>query len=411
MNERVGDNRYMSLRPGMVLNSKYKIIKLLQKGGMGAVYLACDKKEKLVIKMKICRQKEDYSLLKWEFFLLSRLTYPHLPRVFDYFEENACSFLVEEFVEGIPLREKMQDRKYCENFLGISKIVCQIMGTLYYLNRRRIIYRDLKPAHIIISRDGFVRLVDFGAARIYKKKKTVDTIPLGTIGFASPEHYGYRQTDERSEVFTIGALLYSLLTGTNPADKPFIFHDPCASNPMVSGDISRIIHKATQMKPEDRYKNVKELRLNFQRAAGAVFQKKRLIFCPLCWTEMEIIRIDDLEIDVCSRCSGIWCDAMELEKIQKINHTQLSKYMDAYWKPALPDSEVSYPLKRLLCCPVCGLLMNTYSHGRGSGILLDRCKGGCGKWLDGGEMRLISEKKGRKALQSIIQMFQKVCSR
>lgn len=399
---------HISFEPGTVLKSRFEILRPVQKGGMSAVYLAREGTKEYILKIERApaeKTRGELPLLKREFSILSNLSYPHLPRVFEYFEDGPLQFLVEEYVEGATLKERMIKPEFRENISDICKIIFQVIGTLHFLNRKKIIYRDLKPAHIIIGKNNFVKLVDFGAARMHKKKKTADTIPLGTPGFASPEHFGYCQTNERSEVFTVGALLYNLLTGLNPADSPFLFKDPRTVNPLISEEISTIISKATRMRPEERFRNVRALLACLQKEAGALLKRKRLLFCPLCQEELETLYIGDVEIDGCPHCAGIWCDAKELEKIEKIKSDTLSEDMNRYWQAQLCESCAPSSSERVLCCPVCGLLMSTGRHRGRSGALLDRCTGGCGKWLDGGEIRLIRGNRSRSTIEALISML------
>jgi serine/threonine protein kinase len=398
------------IEAGAIVNSAYEVKRLLGRGSASDVYLACDLLHLREVVLKIVPRKGDAgaagkmkpSLLKKEFMTLRKLSYPLLPRVYDYFESEDRSILVEEYIEGITLKDRVNELS-CTDIRENLRIVYQVMGALHYLNKRRIIYRDLKPGNIIVTGRGEAKLVDFDAARMFRKGKKTDTIPLGTLGFASPEHYGYSQTDERSDVFSAGALLYFLLTRCNPADNPLIFEVPRTVNPAISEELSNIILKATRLEPEERYGTIRDFKTSLQRAAGAYLDKERLLFCPLDLKEMDLIRVGYILLDICPHCAGLWCDALELDKIEALEHQEVVSSMNAYWDS---PSRSGIPLsigEDSICCPLCGSVTAPYLHSTEPRAQVNRCPEGCGHWLDGGVMKMIAaalvdEKKGGEKL-------------
>jgi len=138
----------------------------------------------------------------------------------------------------------------------------QIADVLTYLHNQKpspIIFRDLKPQNIMVTRDDRVKLIDFGIARIFVAGKSKDTIVLGTPGYASPEHYGKAQTDPRSDIFSFGATLYFLLTKEDPGKSPFHFPSLKSINPAVSPDLEALVLKAVSISPDSRYAAVSEM--------------------------------------------------------------------------------------------------------------------------------------------------------
>jgi serine/threonine protein kinase len=384
------------LSAGTIINSAYQILRLLGRGSESEIYLARDLLNSRDVVLKIVSlhgidrsaDKVKTSLLKREFTILRKLSYPLLPRVYDYIETPSRSIIVEEYIEGKTLKEGIEDNEHTD-ISGIFRIIYQVMGALHYLNRRKIIYRDLKPANIIITSRRMARLVDFDAARVYRKGKKIDTIPLGSLGFASPEHYGYGQTDERSEVFSAGALLYYLLTRRNPADNPLIFENPRELNPALSEELSNLIIKATRLEPAERHRTIKEFMVDLQKAAGALLSKERLLFCPQDIEEMEVISVGDILIDLCPHCAGLWCDATELEKIEALASHEISVSTSAYWEPPSRPRDLPASGQEHICCPLCGSVLQPCIHRTEPGAQVNRCPDGCGHWLDGGVMKLI----------------------
>jgi serine/threonine-protein kinase len=138
----------------------------------------------------------------------------------------------------------------------------QLCDVLNYLHTRTpvIIYRDMKPANIMLKPDGNVTLIDFGTAREYKEKNLADTTCLGTVGYAAPEQFGgMGQTDARTDIYCLGATLYHLVTGMNPCEPPYEIRPIREINPGLSAGLEKIICKCCQRDPNDRYQSAAEL--------------------------------------------------------------------------------------------------------------------------------------------------------
>ncbi|GHO74184.1 hypothetical protein KSD_19550 [Ktedonobacter sp. SOSP1-85] len=217
-----------------VLKGRYRVLKHIGSGGYGKVYKAEDSEfgDRLVAikEMETSGSPEEIreaeEAFKHEALLLARLTHPGLPSIFDYFSEGGRWYLVMSFVEGVAL-EEYQERSPRKQ-VSVSEalqIGIQLSSVLGYLHSRQppIIFRDLKPANVMRTPEGQIYLIDFGIARLFKQGQTKDTIALGSPGYAAPEQYGKKQSTPQTDVYSLGATLHHLISGTDPSLTPFIF--------------------------------------------------------------------------------------------------------------------------------------------------------------------------------------------
>ncbi len=167
---------------------------------------------------EIPQRPEDVPHFLEEAQMLARLNHPQLPRIVDYYvvePDNVC-FVVMDYIEGQTLQAWFANRQKKADAASVLSFAVQLCDILHYLHSiepEPVIYRDLKPSNVIIGQDGRIKLVDFGTARSYKAGQNSDTVPLGTIGFASPEQLHGFQTDARSDLYSLGAFMYHLLSG------------------------------------------------------------------------------------------------------------------------------------------------------------------------------------------------------
>ncbi|HPZ08265.1 MAG TPA: protein kinase [Candidatus Eremiobacteraeota bacterium] len=262
-------NPLLTLPQGTILKGKY-IIKYHTAGGMGAIYLAreINTQEEFVIKEAYSispKKREEFIIaLTKERETLIRLNHPGIVKVLDFFEEHDAYYLVMEYIRGQSLEEYEESitlEQIDENMVinrGIE--LCEILSYLHNLNPP-IIYRDLKPNNILIKEEDNLKLIDFGIARVFKQEASKDTIPFGTRGFAAPEQYGNKQTDIRSDIYSLGATLHYLLTKKDPGESPnpFIFLPVKEINPAISLELSNIISRALEVDQEKRYSSAKEM--------------------------------------------------------------------------------------------------------------------------------------------------------
>lgn len=213
------DQRVQSIETGTVVGGRYRVIGRIGRGGMGEVYAAEDIRLQGKLRaVKLSRVGAEHaSRSAEEAGLLMRLNHPHLPLIIDYFppDQYGNELLVMDYIDGMTLQSYMAEHEGIIPAARVVEIGMQLADALHYLHGRKpaIIHRDLKPTNVMIDRNGFVRLIDFGIAREFKLGQENDTVKLGTPGFAAPEQERDQQSDVRTDVFGLGALLYYLLSG------------------------------------------------------------------------------------------------------------------------------------------------------------------------------------------------------
>lgn len=203
-----------------ILGGRYRVLQCIGEGGMSYVYLVEDLKlvgKRWAVKETQLAYASDQTTIMVEVEMLSQLSHPHLPHIVDYFAPDADGYmyLVMDYVAGETLAvqlQRMGNRMPCELIFRYAIHLCEV---LIYLHGRTpaVIYRDLKPSNVMIDVHGQVRLIDFGIARSFKKEQADDTVCLGTLGFAAPEQYAGQQSDARSDLYGLGALMLYLMTG------------------------------------------------------------------------------------------------------------------------------------------------------------------------------------------------------
>lgn len=192
---------------------------MLGQGGMSQVYLAEDQKlngKRWAVKECLCTDSDKASFME-EAEMLAKLQHAQLPQLVDYFiTEDGKGYLVMDYIEGPTLQDLFEKNHREMPITQIVQIAFQLLDIFHYLHTfqpRPIIYRDLKPSNVMLNQHNQVRLIDFGVARQFKQGQVSDTIQMGTIGFAAPEQYLGLQTDARTDLYTLGSMLYYLLSG------------------------------------------------------------------------------------------------------------------------------------------------------------------------------------------------------
>jgi tRNA A-37 threonylcarbamoyl transferase component Bud32 len=268
-----------ALAAGKVLNNRYEVVKRIGGGGMGAVYLAKDRnlgdvpravKEMIESHIDESQHEKAIADFKRESLLLTSLEHPSIPTVYDYFYDEASErfYLVMKFIPGNDLSSRLRSAPGGRiDELTVTEWGIQVADVLHYLHTRpqQIIYRDLKPANLMIdTNNSRVMLIDFGIARwVNKKEKGVTAV--GTMGYAPPELFS-GQADPRVDIYSLGATLFHLLTGSDPQDNPLLIFDftknprPRQINPALSSEIERILVRTVEYKPEHRFQTGAELR-------------------------------------------------------------------------------------------------------------------------------------------------------
>ncbi len=274
------------LKPGTVLQNRYKIIRQLGQGGIGAVYLAEDanlrnrpcaiKENQPASNISPIALKQYQRQFENEASLLAALAHVNLPRVYDYFTVNNSEYLVMEYIKGSNLEDvalhhwQQKSRPLPEKPVLIW--MKQVLEALDYLHRQQppLIHRDVKPANIILlPKSGRIKLVDFGLVKLLDPNKlTTATIiqGMGTPEYAPLEQFaGPNHTDARSDIYSLGATMYRLLSGQLPADvhkRMLNAHSlvPLRQlNPQISPAVAAIIDKAVAIHPDQRYQSARQM--------------------------------------------------------------------------------------------------------------------------------------------------------
>jgi len=262
----------MTLNQSEVLNNRYRIIKLLGHGGFGAVYRAWDLnlQKACAVKENLDVSSELASQFMREATILANLAHPNLPRVIDHFSlPEHGQYLVMDFVEGENLETKVVKSgpvAYPQAVYWVG----QIADALDYLHNQPqpLIHRDIKPANIIITPNGQAMLVDFGLVKIYNTDARTAKGARGiTPGYSPPEQYGAGNTDARTDIYSLAATLYTLLSGTVPPESVDILagiaKPPVAvhlRNTQVPAELGEAIQHAMQLDPNKRYPTAGEFK-------------------------------------------------------------------------------------------------------------------------------------------------------
>ncbi len=260
------------LPPGTLIGNRYRVERLLGQGGMSNIYVCRDTRlggPPHAVKEMTARYsnpEEQAAALRHferEARLLARLKHPSLPTVTDYFEFQGHYYLVMEYVQGEDLGRMLARTGGPLPERQVAEWGAEIATVLYYLHRQQpepIIFRDVKPSNIMLVGPK-VKLIDFGIARHFNPNKKGDTMRIGSPGYAPPEQYS-GQTDPRSDIYALGVTLHQALSGRDPTQTqtPFQLPPVRSLNPAVSEEMARIIARATQMLPENRYQDMLEMK-------------------------------------------------------------------------------------------------------------------------------------------------------
>jgi serine/threonine protein kinase, bacterial len=323
-----------ALAGGKILSGRYEIVRRIGGGGMGAVYLAKDRnlgeapravKEMIESHIDDSQHEKAIADFKRESLLLTELEHPSIPTVYDYFYDDASErfYLVMKFIPGSDLSSRLRNAPGGRiDELTVTEWGIQVADVLHYLHTRpqSIIYRDLKPANLMIdSNSNRIMLIDFGIARwVNKKEKGVTAV--GTMGYAPPELFS-GQADPRVDIYSLGATMFHLLTGSDPQDNPLLIFDftknprPRQINPALSSEMERLLIRTVEYKPEHRFQSGAELRealashLEKLRSGqvsygvpgmevGGETQRVAIVFCGFCGGR---IAADDV---FCAHCGS-----------------------------------------------------------------------------------------------------------
>jgi eukaryotic-like serine/threonine-protein kinase len=269
----------MPLSPGTLLNNRYRIISILGQGGMGAVYRADDENlaVPVAVKENLYLSEEYTRQFKHEANILASLRHPNLPRVGDYFSiEGQGQYLIMDYIDGEDLRQRIE-RVTTLDEREVVLIGAYICDALTYLHTRTppIVHRDIKPGNIKITPEGEVVLVDFGLAkRMLVGEATTTGARAMTPGYSPPEQYGTARTDDRSDIYSLGATLYAALTGIIPEDGlaratgKVTLTSVRQLRARVDRRLAAVIEKALEVEPENRYQTAEEFKIALAEAGN-----------------------------------------------------------------------------------------------------------------------------------------------
>jgi F-box protein 11 len=260
------------------LKQRYRILEKLGQGGFGAIYkvedLLFNKTVRAVKEMSMHNLFEQevqqaIAAFKKEAMLLANLSHSNLPKIYDHFEDRGRWYLVMDYLHGETLEERLDKtptgKLAIMETLQIALQLCDVLGYLH-AHQPPIIFRDLKPGNVMLTADNHLYLIDFGIARFFTPGQSKDTITLGTPGYAAPEQYGRMQTTNRSDIYSLGATLYHVISGIYPGLNPFLFQ-PLGLDSQISGyaALEALIMQMLEMQESKRPTNIDIVRQELQR--------------------------------------------------------------------------------------------------------------------------------------------------
>ena len=288
----VKDKRHQTIAPGTEL-AHYKIISMLGAGGMGEVYLAEDLRlrRKVALKMlapELTRDERGLRRFEHEAHAASALNHPNILTIHEFGQADGLHFIASEFIEGVTLRERLSTGKLEVN--SAVDIAIQIASALAAAHASGIVHRDIKPDNVIVRTDGIVKVLDFGIAKLIERRvgetirRTASAIAsstsepgmvIGTAKYMSPEQARGIEVDARSDIFTLGAVIYELVTGraafegdtASDVIAEILKVDPPPAVefvPDVPAELERMISKALRKDRESRYQTVRDLQIDLQ---------------------------------------------------------------------------------------------------------------------------------------------------
>jgi Protein kinase domain len=286
----LGGSAHSMGRP--LLKQRYRILEQVGKGGFSVVYKAEDTQDnnrEVAIKAITLHGLNSQEIIEAteafnrEMLLLSELKHRNLPRIRHHFSDTNCWYLVMDFIEGTALEKHLEHIEHVkhlpggclplEEVLDIGILLCDVLA---YLHGRQppIIFRDLKPANVMLTVDGHLALIDFGIARRFKPGQQKDTMIFGSPGYAAPEQYGKAQTTPRADIYSLGVLLHQLLTGDDPSQNPFHFAPIETKGEDARVRLEIMITRMVEMDEGDRPQSITLVEQELRSIADAYRQQR-----------------------------------------------------------------------------------------------------------------------------------------
>ena len=262
------------LNPGTYFQGRYEILEKIGSGGMSVVYKAkCHTLNRLVaikvLKEEFASDENFVSKFKMEAQAAARLSHPNIVNVYDVVDEENLHYIVMELIEGITLKNYIEKKELLDSKEAIG-IAIQVAQGIAAAHEQHIIHRDIKPQNMIISKDGKVKVADFGIARAVSSQTVNSSAAVGSVHYISPEQARGGYCDERSDIYSFGITLYEMVTGRVPFEGDNTvavalahLEDPVVPpgdyNPQVYSGLEDIILKCTKKKPDRRYGSMEEV--------------------------------------------------------------------------------------------------------------------------------------------------------
>lgn len=279
---------------GLVFDNRYRIEKVIGVGGMAIVFKATDLLMRRVVAVKILKDEisaDEQSVKRFinESKAVAMLSHPNIVNIYDVSVRENVKYIVMEFVEGITLKNYMKHREV----LGLREIISyttQILRALDHAHKKGIVHRDIKPQNIMLVKNGIMKVTDFGIAKLPNTETiTMTDKAIGTVYYISPEQVTGKDNDNRSDLYSLGVMMYEMATGTLPftADTPLSVAmkqvndeptPPREINPYIPVGLEHIILKAMEKDPEQRYQSAEEMLGQLQKLRDnpkIIFKEKK----------------------------------------------------------------------------------------------------------------------------------------
>ncbi len=279
---------------GLVFDNRYRIEKVIGVGGMAIVFKATDLLMRRVVAVKILKDEisaDEQSVKRFinESKAVAMLSHPNIVNIYDVSVRENVKYIVMEFVEGITLKNHMKHREV----LGLREIISyttQILRALDHAHKKGIVHRDIKPQNIMLVKNGIMKVTDFGIAKLPNTETiTMTDKAIGTVYYISPEQVTGKDNDNRSDLYSLGVMMYEMATGTLPftADTPLSVAmkqvndeptPPREINPYIPVGLEHIILKAMEKDPEQRYQSAEEMLGQLQKLRDnpkIIFKEKK----------------------------------------------------------------------------------------------------------------------------------------
>ena len=269
------------LNKGTVLSGRYEIIERIGTGGMADVYRAMDSKLNRYVAIKVLKReyREDEQFVtkfRQEARSVAGLSHPNVVGVYDVGNDGDVQYIVLELVEGISLKKYIEKKGHLPYKEALS-IAIQVANGMEAAHAHHIVHRDIKPQNIIISKEGKVKVTDFGIAKAASATTTVSTSAMGSVHYMSPEQARGGYSDERSDIYSFGITLFEMLTGDVPFDGDTtvavaVHHiqdeimPPSEKMNGIPSSVDKIVQKCTRKKTDQRYQSAGELIADLKRA-------------------------------------------------------------------------------------------------------------------------------------------------